>query len=496
MPTPLAILRPAPLSTRLWQGGGLVAAVVLTVVVMNFVLPPDRTVGRSMLGHDFLAFYTAGTLVRDGRPELLYDLSTTRQVQQEVGTRHGLDLGDGFGPFWNPPFYALAFAPLAGLPYPAAAAAWVAFNVLCAAGAIAILCRIVARAAGVWAGFGPAGEASAWRYWLLVPLIACFSMPFLQALSHGQNTFTSLLLLAGAVALWRSRRAFAAGAVCGLLFYKPQLAAVVAAMITITLGWRALAGLALSGGCLLAAGEIAMPGTLALYLKQLPVNLAFLQVDSAYLWERHATLKSFWRLLLQGRGAGEMAGPAMIAWAASAGLVALGLAAAAWNTLRQRRFDDPFDPHTRARQTDRLIAATIAAMPLLMPFYFDYDLLLLAIPFTLLSAERLAAPPAGGTPVHEHDRTLAKVAAMLFAWLMVNPGVARDGGINVTVLLVAAVAGLFIARACRDRARGAIEIPSESPGRRRALPASAPAADVVPPTMTGEGRQRSRPIAA
>ena len=29
---------------------------------------------------------------------------------------------------------------------------------------------------------------------------------------------------------------------------------------------------------------------------------------------------------------------------------------------------------------DRLIAATIVATPLLMPFYFDYDLLLLSVP--------------------------------------------------------------------------------------------------------------------
>ena len=51
-----------------------------------------------------------------------------------------------------------------------------------------------------------------------------------------------------------------------------------------------------------------------------------------------------------------------------------------------------------AVRRDRLIAAAIAATPLLMPFYFDYDQLLLAIPAVLLAAEWLRGP-AGGAGV-------------------------------------------------------------------------------------------------
>ena len=470
MPLSLAILRPRPLATRLWQGGGLAAAVILAIVAMNFVVPEDQSVGRRMLGHDFLAFYTAGGLVRDGQADQLYNLETTRRVQAEIRAEHHLDLPEGFGPYWNPPFYALVFVPFSKLPYPAAVSAWVTLNVLFAAGAILLLCRMVAQSAAAWSGFN-IRTAPAWRYWLLVPILVCFSMPFLQAISHGQNTFGSLLLLTITVTLWRNRSAVAAGMVCGLLFYKPQLAMVVAAMMTITLGWRALAGPVFGGVAPLFGDEVLLPGSLRTYLHQLPLNLALMQVESSYLWERHATLRSFWRLLLQGRGPGEMAEPAMIAWTATAGLVALGLLAAAWNTVR-RPVDDIFAEPSRAAQRDRLIAAAIAAMPLLMPFYFDYDLLLLAIPFTLLAAERIRGGEAA------QDRTLIKVAAMLFVWLMINPGVARASGINVTVLLVAAVAGLFIARACRTEAehqaapagaarRGAVERVHPALGRVR-----------------------------
>ena len=45
--------------------------------------------------------------------------------------------------------------------------------------------------------------------------------------------------LTAAVALWRKGRGFWAGAVLGLLFYKPQLALVVAAVMVIDQGRRA-----------------------------------------------------------------------------------------------------------------------------------------------------------------------------------------------------------------------------------------------------------------
>lgn len=490
MPHTLALFRPAPLSTRLWQGAGVVAAVVLTIVVANFLLPPDRSVGRKMLGHDFLAFYTAGTLVNEGRYDQLYNLSAARDIQQRVGAEHNLELGAGFGPYWNPPFYAWVFVPLARLPYDAAVSIWVTINVMCAAVAIALLARMIAPAAHPWPLYDPVSMRRfipPWRYWLLVPVLVCLSMPFLQALSHGQNTFISLLLLTITVVLWRARRAAGAGMVCGLLFYKPQLALVVAVMLTITLGWRALAGLVLTGLVLLCVTEFTLPGSLNLYLTQLPLNLAAMQVDNSYLWERHATLKAFWRMLVQGRGPGEMAQPAVIAWAATGGLLMLGLAAAAWNSVWHRtRADDVFGGNTRAVQLDRLIAATIVAMPLLMPFYFDYDLLLLAIPFTLLAAERLRR---AGEPMHEHDRILLKLAALLFLWLAVNPGVARDSGINVTVVLLGALAGLFVQRACRDRVEpvGASATAPPTPRTAGARPSEHEAA--LP-------RMRHRPLAA
>jgi len=73
-------------------------------------------------------------------------------------------------------------------------------------------------------------------------------------------------------------------------------------------------------------------------------------------------------------------------------------------------------------------------MPLLMPFYFDYDLLLLAVP-AVLTARQALAP--GGI---ERRLTIAWIA--LYAWLMVNPHVAAITRVNGTVILLAVVAAM------------------------------------------------------
>ena len=87
--------------------------------------------------------------------------------------------------------------------------------------------------------------------------------------------------------------------------YKPQLGAVLAIVMTIDLGWRVALSTACTGALLVIVTGLTLPGAFDDYLRHLPVNLHVMQVESAYLWERHVTFKGFWRLLFQGRGAGE-----------------------------------------------------------------------------------------------------------------------------------------------------------------------------------------------
>jgi hypothetical protein len=243
----------------------------------------------------------------------------------------------------------------------------------------------------------------------------------------------SLMLLCIVVTCWRTRRAFLAGLAAGVLLYKPQLGALVAVAVVMTLGLRAAVGLAVTSLALLATTLLTLPGTIADYLARMPVNLRQFQVENVYLWDRHVTLRAFWRLLLQGRDAGAMTTLATACWFLSAAFIAALLARALWKHRSQ----------TPPRNLDAIIATVIAAMPLLMPFYFDYDLLLIAVAAVLYTAGRLQDTEASS------ERALTRTWVALYLWLMINSTVARYTRINGTVLILCALATLLARRAAR-----------------------------------------------
>jgi hypothetical protein len=82
-----------------------------------------------------------------------------------------------------------------------------------------------------------------------------------------------------------------------------------------------------------------------------------------------------------------------------------------------------------------------------MPFYFDYDLLLLTVPAVLLAAEELARPlEERCEPSH---KWLLRAWLGLYAWMLINPGMASATRVNLNVVLLSAVAVLMIRRATR-----------------------------------------------
>jgi alpha-1,2-mannosyltransferase len=413
-----------PLRKRLWLGAGAITVFVLTIVIGNSVIDRRDAITADAVGHDFLAFYTAGHFVREGQSERMYDLEAVRKFQQEVGEANYLELKkQSFGPFWNPPFYAWLFVPLAGLPFRTALVIWWGFNLLCLAGAMILLCRMLS-------------DSTDWRIIGLVPAILLNSLPFHQALNHGQNTFTSLLLLAATASLWIKGRGFWAGVCCGLLFYKPQLGAAVAIVLVLHLGWRALAGIAITSIVLLGVTLIFMPGIIEVYLAKMPGNLAWMQETNSYLWERHVTLKAMWRLLLQGHATGETSLLVKILWIASVSVVGGGLVWAVWKHIKNK---------TTGGTPVPLIAATIVAMPLLMPFYFDYDLLLLSVPAVLFAAEIVAQQGQ----MQEEDRWLVRAWVVLFVIMFFNALVSGIIRVHLAAIALSIVALLHIRRACR-----------------------------------------------
>ena len=199
---------------------------------------------------DFLAFYTAGRSSHRA-VDRLYDLNAVKRFSRISHSAKAWSSGARTAAHTEPAFFAWVFVPLSALSYSTAWTTWTLINLLCFTGAMAILVAWASRSCH-----------SNWRTWGLIPLLTITSMPFIGALGHGQNTCISLLILSTTVALWRSNRALAAGAVAGLLFYKPQLAAIVATALVLSCGGRALAGLAMTGTALLLTTVITLPGAL------------------------------------------------------------------------------------------------------------------------------------------------------------------------------------------------------------------------------------------
>jgi hypothetical protein len=431
---------------RLWLAATALLTLLVSLVIGNALLPEAKRLTGNMVGHDFLAFYTAGSFVRDGRSHDLYRLERVKAFQHDLARREGIEIGESFGPFWNPPFYAWVFVPLAALPFKHALAAWELVNAACLVAAIALLIRLCSFRGGE-RDAGAGANRFAQRNLLLIPVFFVTSMPLIQAFSHGQNTMVSLLLLTLAVTFWRADKAVPAAVAASLLMYKPQLGFVIAAAIAVTMNWRAAATLVVCGLGLLCVNAATLPGTLDDYRAFMPGNLRQFQVDQPYLWHRHVTLRAFWRMLFQGRATGEMSAAATACWAASWAALAATVARAWWRT-RGRA----------ASGRGPLIAAVVAAMPLLMPFYFDYDLLLVGVAAVLYVSARLAQGA-----VHPADRYLTPAWCALYAWLMVNVSVTGETRVNGTVILLSAVAGLLA-----WRARDAKELAAEpsSPLRR------------------------------
>src|SRR4029079_16102116 len=73
---------------------------------------------------DFTIFYTAGKVVNEGRGRQVYDLETQFALQRSFAPE--VKHRENALPFNHPPFEALLFVPLAGLPYVAAYLVWAA----------------------------------------------------------------------------------------------------------------------------------------------------------------------------------------------------------------------------------------------------------------------------------------------------------------------------------------------------------------------------------
>lgn len=223
------------------------------------------------LGSDYVCFYAASELAREGDINGVYNI---RQVYQREKDLYG-DQADMAG-FYYPPTFLLLVLPLAYLPYITSLVIWVGPTLFFYA---ALLRRIAPDPA-------------------TLGLALAFPGAFQNAI-HGQNGFLTTALLGWGLFLLRGYPV-PAGILLGLLTYKPHLALLVFIALLAGRCWKALAAAVFSAGVLALASTAALGlGAWRSFMDQMPFVSYITEIG--YLpWVKMSTVFAASRLVGMG----------------------------------------------------------------------------------------------------------------------------------------------------------------------------------------------------
>ncbi len=316
--------------------------------------------GTAVLGYkfdllfpDFLVFHAAARAFFEGKLALVYDADAITHLQNTLYAAR-LPYERGFRPFLYPPLWLFDLLPFGLLPVGLAVAS---FLVLTAG-----ICAAASRALGL----------------RLEAVLAILAAPAaISVVIAGQNTFLSVALLYGGLALLE-RRPILAGILLGLLAYKPQVWVLVPVALLAARGWRPLIAL---------AATVAAQSLVTLLLFGADFWLAFIAAarragTSAEFAEMFARVHAHMTTLMAaGQIFGLGDGPSMALQLAGA---LLAVVTVVWAFARHR----PSQSRGHNERTALLVAATF----LVSPHTLNYDLLLLMPAVALLFLH----PPADG----------------------------------------------------------------------------------------------------
>jgi hypothetical protein len=325
--------------------------------------------------NDFAAYVNAARLIADGEGARLYDLDAQRAREaRDWGARYDESLAV---PYVNPPWFALALLPLAGLPLGAAFLIWLAVCAALTVGAAALLAR--------WARPPPLVGVA-------FTLAAFGFVPFWRTAILGQTSALALFGLAVGIVYLARGHAGRGGVALALVGVKPQL--LLLPLFGLLCGKRAralLACVAASAALLVVGLPVTGPGAAGDYVRLLR--------SAAYTAYENLPQMQSWRALVEGT-LGLKGGPAIVLNLAGM-LAALGVVAWAWlpqgdaagwswrGALRRGRpAPATFDPYWDLR-----MALTILMTQLFTPHMHMHDLLIWFAPAGLL-LRHLYAPGA------------------------------------------------------------------------------------------------------
>lgn len=336
---------------RVRRHAALLGLCLWLVYAISLWTPGMRDRAGIVKGADFLHFYTLGSLANQGCGADLYDAYAQKAESERL-------VPDSRGFFFQPvygPQVALLFAPLARLPYPAAAVLWIAIS----AAIYGACCQ------AVWRRCPELG-----RHRATVLLLALASPAFFNLIAHGQTSALALAFFTLAYLALEAKRPLLAGLAIGMLIYKPQLGLVAAVVFVFAGQWKVVLGAVAGAAAQLALGWAAWGSSvMEQYWRTLRMLGEMSSVLEPKLYQMHS-LRAFWKLLAPWDG------PALWLYVATAGAVLVGVVWA-WRTRAP----------LWSRYSGFLLATVLAA-----PHLTVYDLVILAPAMLLLGNWALANP--------------------------------------------------------------------------------------------------------
>jgi Glycosyltransferase family 87 len=208
---------------RVFVHGSLLAACLWIVYAVTLSTPGLLDRNGLLKGTDFLNFYTLGSLARQGRGDLLYDMRAQATFAQKL-------LPEAAGYYYVPlygPQVSLLFEPFAKLSYGWALATWLSLNILI----YSLCCYAVWRRCPNLQGEGR------------TVLILAIAFPgFFYLLAFGQNSGLALACFTLAFLAVQRAKPWLAGFAIGSLVFKPQLGLAAAVVFIFAREWKVVAG--------------------------------------------------------------------------------------------------------------------------------------------------------------------------------------------------------------------------------------------------------------
>jgi hypothetical protein len=174
---------------------------------------------KQLIGSDFITLYGGG-LAQRINPAILYDFVNQTTIQETLIKPTTLP---GLNPFISPPYVAGVYGFFTILPLTPAFILWSLLSLLMTILSARLLHSILPEAIKEKLGF-----------WQLLIIILSF-FPFIEGFQVGQNHTLTLLLVTSVIVFTLSEHWFLAGAMAGLMIYKPQF---VIGFLILWIIWR------------------------------------------------------------------------------------------------------------------------------------------------------------------------------------------------------------------------------------------------------------------